>query len=302
MMQGYVPPTLNGHRDILKGVYFTARGEVLSVSRDGAVFLWRFDPETGKWSIEKKHYVNLPGVKISCCDFHRKSSLLVLGLSNGVFLLHSIPGFETIHQLSISRHHVSAASISPAGDWIAFGCEDSGELLVWEWKSESYILRQQGHSQLMTGVAWSSDGGLLATSGAEGKVKLWSTNSGFCFATFKEHSSSVTAITFVPAAHAVVTSSLDGTVRAFDMVRYRNFRTFTSPTPTQFHSVAVDPSGIILFLYFVLSYHSFAIIIIIIIILLLIFLLFLSLFFFFKKKVKSSLPVLSMSLKSTCGR
>jgi len=41
----------------------------------------------------------------------------------------------------------------------------------------------------------------------------------------------------------LLTSSLDGTVRAFDMTRYRNFRTFTSPKPAQFSCLAVDPSG-----------------------------------------------------------
>lgn len=34
-----------------------------------------------------------------------------------------------------------------------------------------------------------------------------------------------------------------GTVRAFDLVRYRNFRTFTSPEPVQYVSLAVDNSG-----------------------------------------------------------
>ena len=40
-----------------------------------------------------------------------------------------------------------------------------------------------------------------------------------------------------------VSASLDGTVRAFDLMRYRNFRTLTSPEPAQFISLAVDPSG-----------------------------------------------------------
>jgi hypothetical protein len=43
--------------------------------------------------------------------------------------------------------------------------------------------------------------------------------------------------------NAVVSASLDGTVRAFDLTRYRNFRTLTAPTPTQFISLAVDASG-----------------------------------------------------------
>lgn len=61
--------------------------------------------------------------------------------------------------------------------------------------------------------------------------------------TFSEHTGPVTGLAFLPNSAAVVSSSLDGTVRAFDLIRYRNFRTMTSPTPQQFGSLAVDPSG-----------------------------------------------------------
>jgi len=39
------------------------------------------------------------------------------------------------------------------------------------------------------------------------------------------------------------TASLDGSVRAWDLIRYRNFRTFTAPSRLSFSSLAVDPSG-----------------------------------------------------------
>lgn len=67
--------------------------------------------------------------------------------------------------------------------------------------------------------------------------------SGFCFVTFSDHSAPVTAVAFLPSGSVVVSASLDGTVRAFDLVRYRNFRTMTSPHPVQFVSLAVDPAG-----------------------------------------------------------
>ena len=41
----------------------------------------------------------------------------------------------------------------------------------------------------------------------------------------------------------VISSSLDGTVRAFDMTRYRNFKTLTTPRPVQLSCVTVDSSG-----------------------------------------------------------
>ena len=53
----------------------------------------------------------------------------------------------------------------------------------------------------------------------------------------------VTGVVFTQTGRALLSSSLDGTVRAFDMARYRNFRTFTSPKPAQFSCLSVDPSG-----------------------------------------------------------
>jgi len=61
--------------------------------------------------------------------------------------------------------------------------------------------------------------------------------------TFTEHAAPVSGIVFVPHGRAVISASLDGTVRAFDLLRYRNFQTLVSPTPSQFICVAVDPSG-----------------------------------------------------------
>ena len=52
------------------------------------------------------------------------------------------------------------------------------------------------------------------------QVKLWNTASGFCFVTFTEHTSAVTAVTFNHTGQVVVSASGDGTVRAFDMHRY----------------------------------------------------------------------------------
>lgn len=72
---------------------------------------------------------------------------------------------------------------------------------------------------------------------------MFQQSSGFCFVTFSDHSAPVTAVTFLPSGHALLSASLDGTVRAWDLVRYRNFRTLTAPSPVQFGSLAVDPAG-----------------------------------------------------------
>ncbi len=180
---------------------------------------------------------------LTATDFHQKTKILVTGFSNGIFLLLSMPDASLIHSLAISEQSIKSIRFNASGDWIAFGCPQLGQLLVWEWQSETYVLKQQGHANGMTSLSYSPDGSLVATGGADAKVKLWNTSSGFCFITFHEHESSVTGICFTPNGKVVLSSSLDGTVRAFDLARYRNFKTFTTPRPVQLSCVSVDSSG-----------------------------------------------------------
>lgn len=154
-----------------------------------------------------------------------------------------MPEFANIHTLSISQEKISSVEINLSGEWLAFGASKLGQLLVWEWQSESYVLKQQGHYFDMNTLSYSSDGQYIATGGDDGKIKIWNTVSGFCFVTFSEHSSAISAVEFAKQGQVLFSASLDGTVRAFDLVRYRNFRTFTSPSPVQFSSLAVDDSG-----------------------------------------------------------
>ena len=49
---------------------------------------------------------------------------------------------------------------------------------------------------------------------------MWNTSSGFCFVTFTEHTAGITGVTFNQNGQVVISASLDGTVRAFDLNRY----------------------------------------------------------------------------------
>ena len=93
----------------------------------------------------------------------------------------------------------------------------------------------------MNTVTYSPDGTTIATGGDDGKVKLWTTKNALCFVTFSEHTSKVTALVFNPnKGNAVLSASLDGTVRAYDLVKYRNFRTMQAKKLTQFTCLAIE--------------------------------------------------------------
>lgn len=199
---------------------------------------------TTRWGLLKRNYFSRPDVRVTCASFHPDSALLVAGFSDGVFGLWTMPSFDSIHTLSISNSNISSVSLNSTGEWLAFGAEGLGQLLVWEWQSESYILKQQGHYFDMNTVAYTADGAVAATGGDDGKVKLWNVESGFCIATFSEHSAPISSLEFSKnGAGVLFSASLDGTVRAWDLLRYRNFRTFSSPSPCQFGSLAVESNG-----------------------------------------------------------
>ncbi|XP_046624301.1 periodic tryptophan protein 2 homolog [Neodiprion virginianus] len=179
---------------------------------------------------------------LTSAAYHRDTKILVTGFSTGAFFIHEMPDVNMIHSLSISEQCISSIALNNTGDWIALGCSGLGQLLVWEWQSETYAMKQQGHSTNMSCLSYSPDGQYIVTGGDDGKVKLWNAATGFCTITFQEHSSAISDVLFSHNRKFVVSASLDGTVRAYDMTRYRNFRTLVSPRPVQFSCVALDAS------------------------------------------------------------
>ncbi|XP_017305246.1 periodic tryptophan protein 2 homolog [Diaphorina citri] len=194
-----------------------------------------------------RHYLNDfnedKAAKITCANYHKSTKVLVVGFSNGSFYLLEMPDVNLIHSLSISESAISTVQFNTTGDWLALGCSERGQLLVWEWQSETYVLKQQGHSNAVSSVCYSHDGQFIASGGEDGKVKLWNVHTGFCFVTFSEHTSPVSAVQFSNTRKFVLSASVDGTVRAFDLTRYRNFRTFTTPRPVQLNCLTLDSTS-----------------------------------------------------------
>ncbi|XP_011500675.1 PREDICTED: periodic tryptophan protein 2 homolog [Ceratosolen solmsi marchali] len=196
----------------------------------------------GKYYLADEVHKSDRNAVLTAAAYHQDTHILVVGFNNGAFFLYEMPEVNMIHSLSMSSQRISSIALNTSGDWIALGSADLGQLLVWEWQSETYAMKQQGHSSNMNCIAYSPDGQLIVTGGTDGKLKLWSTSSGFCSVTFHDHTSSISGVLFSTNRKFILSASLDGTVRAYDLMRYRNFKTFTSPRPVQFSCVALDSS------------------------------------------------------------
>lgn len=71
---------------------------------------------------------------------------------------------------SISDHRITSVAVNRTGEWLGFGSSTLGQLLVWEWRSETHILKQQSHHHEMNVMCYSPDGQLIVTGGDDGKV------------------------------------------------------------------------------------------------------------------------------------
>ncbi|KAF7233753.1 hypothetical protein EG68_09697 [Paragonimus skrjabini miyazakii] len=255
--------TLSGHRNpIVGGFFFKDSMNLATVSCDGDVCIWETDETLGKLKsdnedIEKVlfrlsnryHYISGNGCNIqslvSAVTFHATLRMLITGFASGLLMLHTMPEFTTLSEIQLFNDPISTLTVNSSGDWIGAGCEVHGQLTVWEWRSQVCYLKAESHAGQMTSLAYSPDGLHLVTGGHDNKVKIWRISSGRTLVTFSEHQAAVTGVTFpLLKAKVVLSSSLDGTIRVYDLVRYRNFRTLTVPTRlVQFASLAVDAPG-----------------------------------------------------------
>lgn len=73
----------------------------------------------------------------------------------------------------------------------------------------------------MTCLTWLGGSRLLATGCVDGKVRLLDSLSGDCVRTFSGHSDAIQSLSASANGDSLVSVSLDGTARVFDIREYR---------------------------------------------------------------------------------
>ena len=119
---------------------------------------------------------------------------------------------------TLSGHTQSlfAVAVSPDGELIATGSGDidgntpGGEIKLWA--SDGTLIRTLA-SQWAYSVAFSPDGGSLASGHITNEVKLWSVPDGQHVRTMTGHTSYATAVAFTPDGSTIASVSWDATIK-----------------------------------------------------------------------------------------
>lgn len=199
-------PTVNA-------VAFSRDGKLLATGgRDGKVRLWQVGNETPNAVFE--------GFEswVSCLTVSANHKTLATGTRAGQIKLFNLtqqqPGRELASQ---SGQQVLAVAMNSAGDVLAAGVSATAQL--WEVPSGKEIGKLTGHRGLITAIAWSADGKLLATGERHGSIKVWSYADGNrLIATLPGHSDNqlgftVTALSFSPDSKLLASGSYDKSVK-----------------------------------------------------------------------------------------
>ena len=202
----------------------------------------------GRYILEKKQQFNIKS-KVVQCDINSYSenpeeNIIVLCYQDGSFSVYSLNSFSNKANLKISESKITSLSINNNGNWLSFGSKYSSQLIVWEWKSESFIYKQQGFSNEITVISYSNDSSQISCGSNDGRIKIFDTSTSQCLSTFTEHTMKISGLQYAPnKSNVLISSSYDGTIRAYDLIKYKNFRIMTTPNPTQFTCCSIDFTG-----------------------------------------------------------
>ncbi len=241
--------TLEGHTDFVESVVFSPNGFTLvSAGREGIRF-WRTRTGQGLRTIQEH------APPVHSVAFSPSGDTFVSGGIDRSLRLWEVRTREIRQRF---EGYVGGVAFSPNGSMLASGAlfPDSRRYVaqladaytpvrLWDAYTGKLSRELKAHKGAVSSVAFSPDGGMLASGSSDKTIRLWDTRNGDNLNSFQGHTEEISSVAFSPDGRTLASGSLDKTVRLWDVQSGENLYTLGAHTK-QVTSVAFSPDGTLL--------------------------------------------------------
>ena len=140
----------------------------------------------------------------------------------------------------LGKGSINGIQYSPDGAHLAVATS----IGIWLCDTTTYqeVALLAGHTGSVTSIAFSPNGGTLASGSRDKTVRLWNAETGALKQTLAGHKGAVNSIAFSPDGRVFVSGDVDRTVRLWDAVTLEPKRTLSGHTGSV-ESLAFSPDG-----------------------------------------------------------
>jgi len=115
------------------------------------------------------------------------------------------------------------------------------EFKLWSLENGKPIVSFEGHTDTVSSVAVSSDGGVALSGSRDETVRLWDLRTGECLHIFEGHNREVEAVAITPDDRFALSASADATIRIWDLQARKCVDVLEAPTSVM--SMALSSDG-----------------------------------------------------------
>ncbi|MEW2352870.1 serine/threonine-protein kinase [Spirillospora sp. NPDC029432] len=193
-------------------IEFPDRPATIALAPDGGRIAVKHGEAVGIWDVRTGRRTGPDFGDVSGCVFSADGRLLAGGAwPNGPMWVWDAATGRTVAE--IKGNAPLELAFSPDGTLLAGVTDYEQYVHVWEARTGRRVHTLQGHTENADALAFSPDGGTLASGADDGTIRLWNVRTGASIATLTIDPDDVSALAFTPDGRAMASATGGGTIR-----------------------------------------------------------------------------------------